>query len=166
MQATIRSGGHDTKVLLTADSVADEWCKMVDITRAHGNDARMAWDVLKIPHHTSYLSMAEEKGDYKTTPTPEFEWLLSQGSKRSIIVSTSWPIPSETTDQPPHVETYRRYKETADLLDAELVVAMEHPSENNPKRTIIEIGANGPTLKREIVTSSVSAVTTRSPRVG
>jgi hypothetical protein len=146
--------------------VRAEWRKIVDITRAHGNNARLAWDVFKIPHHCSYLSMAEEKGNYKTTPTPEFEWLLRQGAERSVMISTSWPIPSETTKEPPHAETYRRYMETAEHLDADLIVTMEHPSEGNPKRTIIEIGASGPTLKREIVTSSVSAVTARSPRVG
>jgi len=166
MQATIRSGGSDTKVLLTADSVSEEWCKIVDITRAHGNDTRLAWDIFKVPHHCSYLSMAAEKGKDKTVPTPEFEWLLSQGSERSVMISTSWPIPSTTEDQPPHVETYRRYNETAGRLDADLVVTMEHPTKKNPKRTIIQIGANGPKLKKEIVTSSVSAVTTRSPRMG
>ena len=110
--------------------------------------------------------MAEEKGDFKTQPTPEFEWILSQGAKRGIMVSTSWPIPTETTDQPPHLETYRRYKETAEALDATLIVTMEHPTQSNPKRVIIDIGVNGPTLKKEIVTSAVSTVTTRSPRVG
>jgi ribonuclease BN (tRNA processing enzyme) len=166
MQAVVRSNGCDTKVLITADSVASEWEKMVTITRAHKNDHRLAWDVFTVPHHCSYLSMAEEKGKQKTQPTPEFEWLLSQGSKRSIMVSKSWSIPSETTDQPPHIETYRRYKETADALEAELVVTMEHPTKSNPKRLIVEIGSNGPTLKKAIITSGVSAVTTRSPRVG
>ena len=125
-----------------------------------------AWDVFKIPHHSSYLSMAAEKGTYKTKPTPEFEWLLSQGTKQSIMVSTSWEIPSETTDQPPHVETYRRYKETADLLDGDLIVTMEHPTKHSPKRVVIEIGANGITLKREISTAGAAAYTSTSPRVG
>jgi hypothetical protein len=166
MQAVIRSEGRDTKVLITADSVASEWEKMVSITRAHKNDHRLAWDVFTIPHHCSYLSMAEEKGDKKTQPTPEFEWLLNQGSERSIMISKSWCIPCETTSHPPHLETFRRYEETANALDAELVVTMEHPSRSNPKRLIIEIGSDGATLKKEIITSGVSAVTTRSPRVG
>jgi hypothetical protein len=110
--------------------------------------------------------MAEEKGDYKTEPTAEFEWLLEQGSERAVMVSTSDPIPTETTTQPPHVETYRRYKETKGALDAYLVVTMEHPSESSPKRTIIEIGAAGATLKKTIITSASSSVSNRSPRVG
>ena len=166
MQAVIRSGGNDTRILLTADSTSDAWNDIVTITRAHGNDARLAWDVFKLPHHCSYLSMAADKGTNKTQPTPEVEWLLSQGSRQSIMVSTSWPIPAETTDQPPHVETYRRYQETAAQLNAELVVTMEHPSESSPQRVVIEIGGGGPKLKKQISTSAVSAVTTRAPRAG
>jgi hypothetical protein len=166
MQAVIRAGGRDTKFLITADSIWEAWEKMVTITRAHGNDHRLAWDILKFPHHCSYLSMAAEKGDDKTTPTGEFEWLLSQGSVRSIMVSSSREIPSETTDQPPHVETYRRYKETADALDAELIVTMENPSKRQPKRTVITLDGNGPTLVKEAFGAGIAITTTRSPRVG
>jgi hypothetical protein len=166
MQATIRSGGRDTRFLITADSVCDCWNKIITITRAHGNDHRLAWDIFKIPHHCSYLSMADEKGTHKTKASPEFEWLLSQGTTRSIMVSTCWEIPDETTDQPPHLQTYRRYKETADALDASLIVTMEHPTKHNPKRVIIEVGGNGVTLKQEISTTGAAAFTSPSPRVG
>jgi len=166
MQATIRVNGIDTRFLITADSTWDRWVDIVDITRAHKNDQRLAWDILKIPHHCSYLSMAEEKGDHKTKPTPQFDWLLKQGAKRSVMVSSSWPIPSTTEDQPPHVETYRRYKETAQELDADLVVTMEHPNRDNPKRTVIAIDANGPTLKRDFTPAAIAITSARSPRVG
>jgi hypothetical protein len=151
LQATIRVDGADTKFL---------------ITRAHKNDHRLAWDILKIPHHCSYLSMAEEKGDYKTKPTPQFEWLLKQGAQRSVMVSSSWPVPSTTEDQPPHVEAYRRYKDTAQELDASLVVTMENPSKDSPKRTLITIDGNGPTLKRDFIPAAIAITSTRSPRVG
>jgi hypothetical protein len=165
-QAVIRSGSRDTRFLLTADSIWESWEKMVNITRSHANDHRLAWDVFKIPHHCSYLSMAPEKGDPKTKPIKEFEWLLDQGTMRSVMVSSSREIPSETTDQPPHVETFRRYKETAESLDADIVVTMENPSKRQPKRTIIEIGGNGPTLTKEAFGAGVAITTTRSPRVG
>jgi hypothetical protein len=166
MQATIRESGHDTRFLITADSTWDSWVDIVQTTRAHKNDNRLAWDLLKIPHHCSYLSMAEEKGKTKTKPTPEFAWMLEQGTERAVMVSSSWQIPAGTEDQPPHVETYRRYKETADKLDADLIVTMEHPNTSNPKPVIITIDASGVTLKREIA-SAISIITsTQSPRVG
>ena len=166
MQAVIRAGGRDTRFLITADSESDAWVKMVNITRVHGNEDRLAWDIFKIPHHCSYKSISEEKGNHTTTPTDEFKWLLEQGAERSVIISSSREIPAESTDQPPHVEAYRRYKETRDALDAELVVTMENPSKAQPKRTVITIDGNGPTLTKEAFGAGISVVTTRSPRVG
>jgi hypothetical protein len=165
MQATIRSGQNDTRFLITADSVSENWQKMVAITRAYNNDHRLAWDIFKIPHHCSYLSMASEKGDHKTTPTPEFEWLLQQGTKRAVMVSSSWPVPNKTEDQPPHVEAYRRYKDTADDLDADLVVTMENPK-SQPKRTVIMIDGNGPALQKKSFSAAVAITSSKSPRVG
>jgi hypothetical protein len=166
MQATIRAGGNDTRFLITADSVSEVWQKMVRTTRAHGNDRRLAWDVFKLPHHCSYLSMSTKKGETKTTPTPEFEWLLEQGTQREVMISSSWPIPPTNEDQPPHVQTYRRYKETADDLDADITVTMENPSTSNPKRTIVEIDGKGPTLEKRWASAAVTITSSRSPRVG
>jgi hypothetical protein len=166
MQATIRTGGINTRFLITADSVSEVWQKMVNITRTHHNEHRLAWDLFKIPHHCSYLSMAAEKGKVKTEPTPEFAWLLKQGTERSVMVSSSWPIPSTTESQPPHVETYRTYKDTADELDADLVVTMENPTKSKPKRTIINITGSGVSLEKAALTAASVITASRSPRVG
>jgi hypothetical protein len=166
MQATLKMGNRLTRFLITADSTWDCWEDMVNATRRHGNNQRLAWDIFKIPHHCSYLSMSEEKGDRITKPIAQFEWLLEQGAQRATMISSSWPIPSTTEDQPPHVETYRRYKETAESLDADLIVTMEHPSESSPHRAVITIDENGPTLKRTITSASIAVTSTRSPRVG
>jgi hypothetical protein len=166
LQATIREGGKDTRFLITADSTWDSWIEIVRATRAHNNDHRLAWDLLKIPHHCSYLSMSSEKGETKTQPTPEFEWLLAQGTERAVMVSSSWEIPATTEDQPPHVETYRTYRDTSYKLDADLVVTMEHPTKSDPKPVVINLDGAGVTLKREIA-SSISIITsTQAPRVG
>lgn len=166
LQATIRVNGTDTRFLITADSVSECWQKIVRITRAHANERRLAWDIFKLPHHCSYLSMATEKEEYKTKPNEEFAWLLKQGTQRSIMVSTSWPIPDGTEDQPPHVETYRCYKDTANELDADLVVTMENPSKTSPKRTVITLDRNGATLEKKSAFASVTITGSRSPRVG
>jgi hypothetical protein len=85
---------------------------------------------------------------------------------RAVMVATSWEIPSGDTDQPPHVQTYRRYKETADALDAELVVTMENPSKSKPKRTIVEVDGNGVTLTKEAISAAIAITSSKSPRMG
>lgn len=169
MQATILEGGVNTRFLITADSVWENWQKMVSITKKHGNEEKLAWDIFKIPHHGSYLSMAPEKGDYITTPTDEFKWLLEQGTERSVMVSSSWEvIMADDPDdvQPPHAQTHRRYQKTAEEKDSELVITMENPSKSQPKRTLIEVTTAGATLKKIAVSAAALITSTQAPRVG
>jgi hypothetical protein len=166
MQISINSNRNITKLLATGDSVCEQWEKIVQITKHHKNDPKLEWDILKIPHHCSYKAMSTEKGHYMTEPSKEFQWLLDQGANRGILVSTSEEIPDSTSKQPPHIETYRRYKETAKQLDADLVVTMEHPNKNFPQRLIITIDGDGPALKKTISSPSVITTSRQAPRAG
>jgi hypothetical protein len=166
MQVSIRSGSCITKLLTTGDAVSEQFKKIVSITHHHKNDEKLAWDIFKIPHHCSYKAMSEEKGEHITNPIAEFEWLLDQGASRGIMVSTSDIIPDDTTTQPPHIEAYRRYKATSKKLDDELIVTMEHPSKQNPRRLVITIGNNGPEVKKELSSPSIITTSQRAPRVG
>lgn len=170
MQAVLRVENVDTRVLLTGDISADneyeELNRIVAITKFHKNEERLAWDVYKIPHHCSYKALGPEKGDYKTEPTENVAWLLEQGTQKAVMVSSSWEIPTKTDKQPPHVEAYRTYDDTADALDADLVVTMEHPSKAAPARMVIEIGANKAKLKKTAATAAVTVTSTTAPRVG
>lgn len=150
VQAVFLAGGRESKVLLTGDIANDngELDRIVRITRFHGRDERLNWDVYDIPHHCSYLSLAGEKGDFKTVPTPEVDWLLKNSNRGSILVCCSNVIPMGTTTQPPHVEAYRTYQDYRKLVDGEIVVTMEHPSKNKPQRTIIEISGMGVKLRK------------------
>ncbi len=171
MQGVFLHAGRLSRMLITADSEVDDWNLIVDITRAHAridpsrND-RLKWDILKCPHHCSYGAMSKEKGITVTQPTDQFRWLLEQGSKKSVIVSSSWPIPKTDETQPPHFQTYNRYKQTADDLDADLRVTMEHPTTQSPGRIVINIDGNGVMLKKESVAAAVSIISQRSPRMG
>jgi hypothetical protein len=168
LQATIRVNGVDTRYLITGDATAEPWQKIVATTKFHKNEERLAWDVLSVPHHCSYKSLAFEKGKEKTKPTPEFEWLLEQGSQRSVMVSTSWEIPAGDTEdkQPPHVQAYRTYRDSAEEKDGEIVVTMENPSKRQPKRTIVEVSASGPTLKKEALVAASIVTSSKAPRMG
>ena len=110
--------------------------------------------------------MSDEKGSSVTTPTNEFQWLLNQGANNGILISTSDIIPGTTTTQPPHLEAYRGYEKTANQLDADLVVTMEHPNKHNPQRLIIEIDGKGPTLKKTFSSPSVITTSQKAPRAG
>ncbi len=167
MQAVIRSSGRDTKFLITADSISENWQKIVKITKEHNNETRLKWDIFSVPHHCSYLSMSDKIGKEKTEPTEEFKWLLEQGSHRGVIVVTSKVIPDKSASLPPHVETYRTYKETAKKISGQIYVTMEWPTATNPDRLKIEISGAGVVAPQRTSASVVTSVlTTPAPRNG
>jgi len=179
-QATIRAAtgavSADTRFMITGDVPQAELSEIVKITEAHAEvdptrKDRLRWDVYKIPHHSSYGSLGPEKGTTKTEPTPEIAKLLDEyGSPNGVMVSSSKKIPSESNKDadkmPPHRQAYNRYKETADALDADLFVTMEHPSIPNPARLVITVDGHGPRAEKTSPRSAVAVTSTQSPRMG
>ena len=55
MQVTFREGGNDTYAILGSDVNYESISAIVQVTRKKGNDDRLLWDLMKLPHHCSYL---------------------------------------------------------------------------------------------------------------
>lgn len=165
-QASFLAEGKETSLLLSADTTHDIWEDIVDITRYKGREARLAWDVFKLPHHCSYKSLSPDKGKNKTRPVKNVKWLLDQGEDGALIISSSDLISSEDQKQPPHFQAAACYKDTAEKIDGEFVVTMAHPEKRAPDKLVIEIGGNGATLKKTIIAGGSSAVSRQAPRAG
>jgi hypothetical protein len=172
MQAILKEGSTTSKVLLMADATHETLRDIVKITKQHGREERLEWDVAKLPHHCSYLSLGPEKGENKTQPIEEVAWLYEeQAQDGAIIVSTSKPIPEKGSDEdvdpnPPHREAANYYKEILDGGDGQFVVTMEHPKPSAPKAVVIEIGSGGTTLKVAARAAAVVATSRPAPRAG
>lgn len=157
-----------TQVLLTADLPYTQLEEMIQVTRYYGNADRLEWDVIDVPHHCSYLSLAAEKGETQTEPVPDIEWLYEeQGQANGILVSSSKPIPADDADnQPPHLQAANFYKVCANAIDGEFIVTMEHPRERAPEPLVITIDDSKATVKKR-VWSSARVITSRpAPRAG
>jgi hypothetical protein len=166
MQAAFKVQERLTRLILSADVEHSLLDDIVRVTRSHGNDDRLIWDVNNIPHHCSYLSLAEEKGEEKTEPGERLKWLYeTQGAACSLIVSTSDPIPDEETVQPPHKEAAAYYKGVATKKGGQFVVTMEHPTRTNPKPLVIEITNSGFSIKK-VAGGSSTIVGGSAPRAG
>ena len=167
MQATIRSGHTETRLILSADCPWEPLDKIIKATKKHGNEHRLEWDINNIPHHCSYLSLSSEKGEARTTPEEDLAWLYEeQGSEGATIVSTSKPIPSNDDDNnPPHRQAASYYKKIAKDLGGKFLVTMEYPSATKPKPMVFEIGSNGPKLRNAISSPAIAATST-NPRAG
>jgi len=171
-QATFLEGGRETCALFMSDIDYGSIIEIVRTTRRHGNDARLLWDIFKIPHHCSYLSIGPDKGETETAPVPEVAWLCEeQGRDRSIMMSTSWSIPiNGTADdidvQPPHRQAANYYKRVAAMKDGEFRITMDLPSASNPKPSTIEITDRGARLLTISATVGAAAIISTPARAG
>ena len=161
---------HDvmTQLLLTADLPYDALAEMINVTRHYKNEDRLEWDVIDIPHHCSYLSLAPDKGKEKTEPVPELKWLFEdQAQEHGLLVSPSKPIPTNDDDnQPPHRQAANYYRDCADMVEGEFIVTMEHPKASAPAPLVITIDDTKATPKKA-ATSTVGIISRRpSPRAG
>lgn len=166
LQATIRAAGRDTKLILSADVTHKVISDIVRVTKYHQNDHRLEWDVNNIPHHSSYLSLADEKGASKTEPVDDVKWLYEeQGLRGGLIVSTSCPIPQDDTTQPPHRQAAAYYRDVAKALGGQYVVTMEHPTAGKPKPLVIDVDGAGAKI-RKAAGGTPAVVGTAAPRAG
>jgi len=151
VQCVFRKDDHDTKAILSADTTYENWENVVNITKYHKREARLNWDIIKLPHHCSYTALSSDKGKEKTEPTKDVKWLYEQGNVGSKIISTSDSIPSEDADQPPHRQAANYYKDVANNLTGEFLVTMEYPKKSRPEPLVITIDAYGATtVKRNL----------------
>lgn len=167
LHATFRVDSTETRFLMIGDT---EWAVLADIvniTRSRGRDDRLKWDLYNIPHHCSYLALGPEKGTDRTTPVDAVQWLLDQGQVGCILISSSDPIPNEDTNNPPHRQAARTYRDTIKKNNGDrFEVTMEHPNSTKPKPIEIKIGRDGAKLIKLGLLGAPFVTSKPSPRAG
>ena len=147
LHATFKVSGHVTKAFFGADVGHEDLAKIVTITLKNGNRDRLEHQVVKLPHHCSYLSLGPEKGSTMTKPVPEVACFYEQfGGSGVILVSSSDPIPETESNDPPHVQAAQYYRYVVGRKDGRFIVTMEHPDRDAPDRLVIDIGQHGASI--------------------
>lgn len=148
LHATFEVSGCTTKAFFGADVGHEDLAKIVTITLRKGNGDRLEHHVAKLPHHCSYLSLGPEKGARMTEPVPEVASLYEKfGRPGAILVSTSDPITTDESNDPPHAQAAAYYRHVARRKDGCFKVTMEHPGRGAPDRLVIEIGPAGASIR-------------------
>ena len=165
---TIQDGSDNVKLLLTGDTPYEILNRIVETTERARNRDRLTWDIVKVPHHSSYNSLGPDKGTHVTEPVPGVRRLYEQyGQKAGLIVSPSEVIPASDTIQPPHKQAAEYYRRAANKLEGNFVVTMEHPTKESPEPAVLRISGMGQGVALErVAPSGTAAVITRPPRAG
>lgn len=145
--------------------------EIVNTTRFHKNDDRLAWNLFNIPHHCSYKCLSDDKGDRETTPKPLVKHLLLQGKRDAYIVSSSKPVPdyrdSYSQVQPPHIQARKAYEShLREVSGRKFLVTMEEPNASKPEPLTFEITSGGVTWKRATAIGAAAIITSTPPRAG
>lgn len=157
--------------LEVGDAHWDDLEDIVRITKWHKNEDRLAWDLINIPHHCSYKSLSDEKGETETEPKPLVKELLLAGKRDSYIVSCSKPVvdvkKSYDQIQPPHIQArkaYDRYRK--EVQGRKFLVTMEEPNANKPKPLIFDVTAGGVSWTKMALVGAPAIVASRPSRAG
>ena len=166
-----KKDGSTFDYLAVGDSKWNVVEDIVNATKFHGNEDRLAWDLYNIPHHCSYLALSDEKGETETTPKPLIKELLQKGKDGAYLVSSSAPIldtkEGREQTQPPHVQAkkcYQRYLN--EVGGTKFLVTMEEPNGNKPEPLEFKIDTNGISLDRKIISAATIITSSPAPRAG
>lgn len=168
VHATFVESGVETKLILGSDVTYEMWEEIVKLTKKYKNEDRLEWDVFKLPHHCSYLSLGPEKGKDKTEPVEDLKWLFEEKDQiGAIVVSSSKPIPSHDEDvQPPHRQAANYHRETSEGRVGQFKVTMEHPNTSSPEPLVIKIDRFKATVEKRQRSGVAAAVAVSAPRAG
>ncbi|AMP11954.1 hypothetical protein CAter282_4294 [Collimonas arenae] len=167
----LRAGTEHFDYLEVGDSEWEALEEIVRITKYHGNDDRLAWDLYNIPHHCSYLALSDEKGERETIPNPLVKELLLAGKADAYIVSSSRPV-TDIEDaykeiQPPHIQARKAYERYLKQINGrKFLVTMEEPNANQPTPIIFDVTSGGVTWKKASLSGAPAIIASRPPRAG
>jgi len=166
---TFFEGDKKWTAILGADATHEDWADILKYSEINGNEDKLVFDLFRLSHHCSYLSLSDEKGETETVPREEVKNIFEKGNDQCILISSSWAIPQEDTDQPPHFQAKAFYKKVVrDKGNSNnFYVTMEFPDQEHPKSIIVETGLYGFTVKNAAgLTTATEATRRQPPRVG
>ena len=82
MHATFVEGRRESRLFMASDINHETLAEIVQVTRKHDNEDHLRWDIMKLMHHCSYLSLGPERGVDETKPVPEVEVALRGSTRR------------------------------------------------------------------------------------
>ncbi len=167
LHAVFTSSGTETKVLLLGDAPWEALEDIAQITKHYGNEDRLEYDICKLPHHCSYLSLSNEKGITKTVPKPDIADWFERGREGAWLIASCKQILAEDDSNPPYIQAKNYYLDVKNAKKGRFLVTMEEPNVQTPKPIEIKIDQYGMS-PFQIATGlgSTSIINAKPPQAG
>lgn len=164
-------GGEEFNYLAVGDSEAHVMESIYNLSEKHGNKDRLKWDLFNIPHHCSYLALAEigDKGEKETIPLDKVKDLLLMGQKDAYIICSSQAFDSDTKEaesrsQPPHIQAKRCYERYLKQVGGRrFIVTGENEGSKRPKPVTIIFKRDGASINTVTKVAGAAAVLASQP---
>ena len=158
LQMRLGAGGKEDAAyyLFGGDAEVAIWERLWGAHKA--SPADLAYDVLIAPHHCSWHSLSWDswsKLGEKVKVSDDARSALSQARAGGVILASSCPIEDDNND-PPCIRAKREYEAIVAEANGEFRCVGEFEGEGP---LIVEIGKNGPKLKRVALASTAAAAT-------
>ncbi|WP_346434924.1 hypothetical protein [uncultured Methanoculleus sp.] len=122
----------------------DSGCAIFKKIVERSDEEDLQWDLFMAPHHCSWYFFNEQS--YEDDPIPDTTSieLLKMHREGAYIIASCKPV-VDNGDNPPHFQAAKEYKKHVEK--GKFLVAMEHPSENEPLPIHFIITQMGPQKK-------------------
>lgn len=150
MQISLGSEDDDLKVLVFGDLEHDSLRKIIDISKANGNEDKLEWNILLAPHHCSKSVMyTKDENDNNVFQREMMDDLERFCLDTGYVVSSSKSIPASNKkgDNPPHAIAKERYEE---IVSTDFLCTHKEESED-AEPIVFEQTGNGLVLNGESV---------------
>lgn len=166
------ASGSTYDYLAVGDSEAHVLEDVLDITKYHHREDRLRWDLFNIPHHCSYLALADEKGDKETEPLDKLKELLLMGNPDCYLICSSEAFLTDRQEaekkvQPPHIQARRCYERyLTEVHGRAFKVTGEHGGTKHPQPLVVMIERAGISIKDAVNTAAMATATAKPARAG
>lgn len=165
--------GQQFDYLAVGDSEAHVLEDIVNITKFKKREDRLAWDLFNIPHHCSYLALAEsgDKGETETTPLDKVKELLLMGRKNSYLICSSEAFKTgkeaKENVQPPHIQARACYEKYLKQINGrKFMVTGEYSGTKTPNPIVVEIARAGLSIKTTVLSAAIVTAAATPARAG
>lgn len=160
---TEKAGDVRAKAIFGGDSDHYIWEKILEKSEKNNNEDKLEWDLFLAPHHCSWSFFNDTPYNKNKEPKDYSLKFLDYKLDNANIIASSIKV-IDNDNNPPHFQAKEYYEKKVGKNNFRNTAV--NKSEKAPEPLVYIIDSNGYKLEKKILASSISILTSQSPRAG